>query len=235
MTANLSIIEEYRPGTITTWPSAEMTQETLNDLHVYFERLRGDYADPPRFFVEAPESVRRAVVDLNYLIHRWESHVHNERLSKPNSRLHCEFTDRPRHNLADEDYQHFTMTRQFGVLYINYCEVGKPLYDVFKDADLVVGDHNIKPLRYYSADFMISFHDGISAEKAADFRRRFDLWFDRNANYLNALGFVKDDPKLALGLIPVATLQMSEPADAIVANISQRQAIRSIQIIGKND
>ena len=31
-------------------------------------------------------------------------------------------------------------------------------------------------------------------------------WWDKNHNYLGALGFVKDDPKNAIGNIPVAMI-----------------------------
>jgi len=107
--------------------------------------------------------------------------------------------------MIDSDYQHFTLLRKFGEVYINYCEVGKPLYDVYKDGDNVVGEDNIRPLRYYSSDFTAYFHSRSNAS-VQKFLNGMDKWWNLNSNYLSDLGFVKDDPKNAIGNIPVAML-----------------------------
>ncbi len=201
----------------------------MNRLHVYFEEMRGDYDAPPDFFRRAPDTVKNAIINLNLLIHRWESFIYNETHQTLNSRVHCTFNRRPRHSLHDQDYEHFTMTRTFGTVYVNYCETGKPLYDVFKDGDIVIGEHNIKPLRYYSSDFMIAFHNGITVADAERFRITFDAWFDRNANFLIAHGFYKNDPKLALGLIPVASLDSAMGERGIIDAIASRQRIAYVK------
>jgi hypothetical protein len=108
-----------------------------------------------------------------------------------------------RRPLKSEDYRQFTLGKVHGHVYLNYCEVGKPLWDVFKDDDDVIGDGNIRPLRWYSGSFRIWFGEDRRHE---DQLARFNEWFDRNRRRMNALGFVQDSPDLSLGEIPVAAL-----------------------------
>ena len=96
---------------------------------------------------------------------------------------------------------------QFGTVYINYCEVGKPLLDVFKDDDEIVGDENIRPLRYYSADFQIKFGPDTLDEVYTDRETQFWKWFEQRENYFASIGLFKTN-NLSLGLIPVASLNI---------------------------
>lgn len=84
-------------------------------------------------------------------------------------------------------------------MYLNYCEVGKPLLDVFKDRDSIVGDNNIKPQRHYNADFMIKF--GPSTPKLYYWLRKFvfRVWCA-----LHPVAKHIPTNKLSAGMIPVA-------------------------------
>jgi hypothetical protein len=135
------------------------------------------------------------------------------------------FKDRPRMRLHEEDYELFTYKWQFGTVYINYCEVGKPILDVFKDNDTIVGDDNIRPLEYYSADFMIKF--GPSTDEAHYLRRQqaLDTWLATQEHSFT---------HLSLGLIPVATLnreQFTGLSDSDIVNeLSLDRTIRAVCI-----
>jgi len=225
--SQLHIIETYRPGTISLWPTVEMPQDRLNDFHLYFERLRGAIHDPAPFFKEAPPPVRRAITDLNIAIHRYESFIADQPIAS--RRIVCTFNDMVRHELVDSDYALFTMKHGFGSLYIGYCEVGKTIDEVFRDDDHVVTEGNIRPQRHYSADFTMVFHDP-EAGKVDQFFVDFNQWFERNAAWLRALGFVQHDPKLAIGFIPVATLQTSLTQDEVIAAIAPRQHLHSVRL-----
>lgn len=177
-----------------------VNQEILNKLHKYFEDMRGGTLSPAEFWKEAPENIKRCITDYNVLIHRLED-INNE------PRIVITFKNRLRHLLSDIDYDYFSTNRNFGEVYVNYCEVGKPLWDVFKDNDDVVGDDNIRPLKYYSADMSISF--GTSSMNSR--MHLFDQWWHRNENFLNSLGFHRGDKKLAIGHLPVAKM-VKDPA-----------------------
>lgn len=177
-----------------------VNQEILNKLHKYFEDMRGGVLSPGEFWNEAPENIKRCISDYNVLIHRLE-----DKNKKP--RIVITFKNRSRHLLSDNDFDYFSTNSNFGEVYVNYCEVGKPLWDVFKDNDDVVGDHNIRPLKYYSADMSIFF--GTSSMDSR--MHLFDQWWHRNENFLNSLGFHKKDKKLAIGHLPVAKM-VKDPA-----------------------
>lgn len=181
-----------------------MPQEQLNHLHHYFEKLRGGILTPTEFWLNSNEQIRDALDKYNVIIHRAENFYssHNNNYTP---RIVCTFNHRKRYLLEDKDYKYFTLERKFGEVYINYCEVGKPLYDVFKDGDDVVGEDNIRPLRYYSPDMTVSFHPR-SKNNVDKFLTDMDIWWDQNNNYLTALGFSKNDPKNAIGNIPVAKI-----------------------------
>lgn len=136
-----------------------MPQEQLNHLHHYFENLRGGILTPGEYFLNATEEQQFYLQRYNVIIHRAENFYSGQVKQGVYPRIVCTFADRRRYDLLDEDYVYFTMERYFGEVYINYCEVGKPLYDVYKDGDDVVGEDNIRPLRYYSSDFTVYFHD----------------------------------------------------------------------------
>lgn len=182
-----------------------MPQEHLNHLHHYFENLRGGVLSPTDFWHRSNLQVRNALERYNVIIHRAENFYHNITQEKNFPRIVCRFANRQRCDMVDADYTHFTLLRKFGEVYINYCEVGKPLYDIYKDGDDIVGEDNIRPLRYYSPDFTAYFHSS-SNKNVQRFLSGMDKWWDKNHDHLGDLGFVKDDPKNAIGSIPVAML-----------------------------
>lgn len=206
-----------------------MPQEQLNHLHHYFENLRGGVLSPAEYWNNATFEEKEALERYNVIIHRAENFYHNQQKSSFYPRIVCRFKDRTRYNILDEDYQYFTLTRKFGEVYINYCEVGKPLYDVYKDGDNIVGEDNIRPLRYYSCDFTAYFHNR-SQDSVDKFLQGMNNWWDQNNNYLSALGFTKDDPKNAIGNIPVAMLETSKSNQEIINDLCNYNSMKRVEV-----
>jgi hypothetical protein len=101
--------------------------------------------------------------------------------------------NRPMLDLADEDYQYWTLNYRPGDIRLNYCHKGKPIWDLFKDGDTHINDDNIRPQRRYSPDFNVVFDNGPG--ETADY---LYWWYEQGAK-LNNLGYFKDDPKCAIG------------------------------------
>lgn len=220
-----------RNEVITHTAYVGMPQEQLNHLHHYFENLRGGTLAPAGYWLNANEEEQLALERYNVIIHRAENFYHNKNVGSYFPRLVFTFKNRKRYELSDSDYEHFTLHRKFGEVYINYCEVGKPLYDVYKDGDDIVGEDNIRPLKWYSPDFTAYFHDRrtTSVDK---FLQGMDEWWDRNDNYLSALGFTKGDPKNAIGNIPVAMLESELTREEIIYNLISFNKIDRVEIDG---
>jgi len=189
----VDIINEYKSGTIYGFENIQ-GQEILNYLHKFFEDLRGDAEEGTEFYRSAPQHIKFAIDQFNVLIHECEHYIRNP--SSPT--IIVTFNHRPRFKLIEDDYNFFTFKWKYGEVYINYCEVGKPLLDVFKDKDEHIGEDNVRPQSYYSADFMVKF--GMDTPDVIYNHRleMFKQWYSQqDYNFEN----------LSLGMIPVASLE----------------------------
>jgi hypothetical protein len=57
-----------------------------------------------------------------------------------------------------------------------------------------------------------------------------DEWWDRNDNYLKALGFTKGDPKNAIGNIPVAMLETYLSKEEIIYNLIEFNKMDRVEL-----
>ncbi len=227
----IDVINSHSPGLIKHRAKEKMEQPLMNELHHYFERYRGSVLKPASYFRKAPFEVREALHAMNILIHRYEDQTRTEEDKaqgrKPSPRIVVTFKAFQRAELADADYPHFTKKEVWGRWYIDYCELGKPLWDVYQDKDEVVGEQNIRPLRYFSANALIHFGPTNSTKQITEQMKGFNDWWIENEKLLARLGFKKSDPKNSIGAIPVADLLRNRGA---IAGLNQAQAVR---LIGK--
>lgn len=210
--------------------SFNMTQDHLNLLHLYFEKLRGGILSTSEYWKKATPDQQKILERYNVLIHKTENFYRNRNSRSNYPRIVCTFQPKKRQLLSDSDYKHFTLVRKFGEVYINYCEVGKPLYDVFKDNDDIVGQDNIRPLKWFSPDFTISFYDRLQ-NNVDIFLTKMNSWWDLNEEKLNKLGFSKNDPKNAIGNIPVAKLKTNQDRLTILNSINDHYSLNHIEIL----
>ena len=131
--------------------SLSPTQSELNYLHKFFEDLRGEVLTGTEWFNRAPLYVKNSIEKFNALIHQLEANIR----TKNHPTIVVTFKDRPIFNLSENDLKHFTYRWVKGTAYINYCQIGKTILDVFKDKDTLA--EGIRPQQYYSADFMVKF------------------------------------------------------------------------------
>jgi hypothetical protein len=138
----------------------EYTQDCLNYLHNIFERYHGlldqQHSD---YWSRAPESVRKALAELNLAVHRCESVA-----SGTNPRFVCTWYGMPKtHQLALDLQEQYTESQiKFGTVYLNYCEIGKTAEDLANDNDKYIGDDAFQPFDHYSADFNVQFTESRS-------------------------------------------------------------------------
>jgi len=127
------------------------TQTDLNYLHKFFEDLRGNIETGTSWYNNAPKQIQMHVNEFNIIIHKLESYI--RKYDQPS--LVVTFKDRKRLPLNKQDYKEFTHKWKRNTVYINYCHVGKPILDLYKDKDIYC--KRIEPQTHYSADFMIKF------------------------------------------------------------------------------
>ena len=167
-------------------------QGDLNYLHKFFEDLRGEVNEGTEWFNAAPKDIQEYVERFNILIHKLEAELR----TKNHPTVVVTFKDRPIIALTDNDMKHFTFHWTHGTVYIDYCQVGKTVLDVFKDKDSIA--EGVRPQQYYSADFMIKFGPTIPYWQYILRKIYINFWLKRQSFEFKNLN---------LGMIPVADLQ----------------------------
>jgi hypothetical protein len=197
----IATVNGYSPGAIPISASEHTQQPQLNELHKYFEDHRGTIREPAALFTAAPQEVKTALEDFNLLIHEYEAYLEAQAKGTGSvASLDITFMrDWKREPLAPEDYAHFDLARDFGGIYLHYCEVGKQVFDAYVNQDDVVGGDNVRPLQYVSSAFDIYFGRSTGPDFELDFKKKFNAW-------LVEKGLDPRDPKLSIGYLKVGQL-----------------------------
>tara|TARA_B110000858_G_scaffold139693_1_gene158606 strand:+ start:197 stop:1006 length:810 start_codon:yes stop_codon:yes gene_type:complete len=187
-------------------------QQDLNYLHKFFEDLRGEATIGTEWFNNSPKKIQKCVERFNILIHQLEAELRTTN----HPTVVVTFKDRPVIDLTQEDMKHFTFQWTHGTVYINYCQVGKTVLDIFKDKDSVA--KGIRPQEFYSADFMVKFGPAIPYPMYLLRKIYINLWVK-----LQSFKF----KNLNLGMIPVADLIQ----DIDTTHLKKYNEVKGVQCI----
>ena len=222
----INIINTYYPDIITTKATLDIDQPQLNYLHKFFELLRGEVTEGTEFFKNAPIVVQNALSEFNIAIHACEEFIGYRSMSP---RITITFQNTTRYKLADSNYSEFTFQWKFGYIYLGYCEVGKSILEVFENQDDIVGDDNIRPMQSYDAGCSIRFGNDVSDNIYNKKLVAVNKW-------LATQSFKLDPTKLALGLIPVAKINIDDSGltgltnTEIVYSLSKYLQVKSVSL-----
>lgn len=202
-------INESFPGLIREKIDEDDVQGSINRIHIHF-------ADTRLNETLKNEQTRDAWAQLNNSLHAYESFLRSRDTEKSAGIPECNIVvtwERSFHRpLEEEDYGHFTVAKKFGTLYVNYCQVGRHLYEIFLSGDEVLADDHIYPLESVSADTYVWLGSTTGPKSLAMREAKIAKWFEENRAKMNALGFHWGDPRLAIGWIPVADF-VSSPSE----------------------
>lgn len=219
-------IRRHDPGAIDRDIGDDVTQDDLNYLHHVFETCHGLYDQQHQnlFFMASPPAVQDALADLNIWIHRYET-------LGDMPRFVATWKYKPYRDLFQwEDFQHFSLYEQWGDLRINYCEIGKTLYDLWHDNDRYISAQAFQPHHHYCFDFTVRF-TSLTQAQYADQEREIWRYFDQHQDFFNGLGYSRHDPRLCLGGITVAQLVQTQSRADIIALISRHQQFKSVILV----
>lgn len=222
----VKIISDYSPGLVQREFGSSITQDDLNYLHHVFEVYHGlyDQQHSNEFFSNSPTEVQNALGDLNIWIHRYES-------LNAFPRFVATWKYKPyRDTLDDAEFDLFTLHEEWGDLRLNYCEIGKTLYDFWKDNDQYIAPEAFKPQSHMCFDFTVKFMNSTKS----DFEKiEKNIWeyFDQNQDFFHALGYKKYDPKLSLGSITLGRLIKHQTESEIIESISKHQCLKNIKVV----
>ena len=225
-------------------PGLRLKHDACNELHRYFEELQGTAWDLSTYYKQTDYKTKYAIRQLNNLCHEIESLV----LAIRKKTLEPEWTrpsqittflNAPRYDLHEEDYELFKQNRynkELGGVYLHWSQIGKTLYEVFRDEDGRKLDEatcsTINHQKYYSGEFDIEWGQTINEdtfswkkEEMNDFR-----------SWLKLNDFDWEDPKLSLGYIKLGQVDLKKSFGTenfleIYKQLSNNLNITKIEII----
>lgn len=201
----------------------------MNQLHNHFEILQGKVWQISQYYTKADAKTKYAIRQLNNICHEIESLVLSQRKLAVNpfwirpSQI-TTFFNAPRFDLTNEHRQGFLTNkydRQFGGVYMHWTQIGKTLYEVFRDekapklnvgadaTDISIGSGTtceaITALKYYSGEFDIEWgRDTVMGGNQP--------WHDRDQqefrDWITANGLNWDDTSLSLGYLKIGQVDI---------------------------
>jgi hypothetical protein len=191
-------------------------QDTLNYLHHIFEVYHGLLGEQHhRFYLTAKPNVRKALSDLNILVHRCESAV------RGNPPRHIvTYFGLPKDRFFQEDhYKLFTNEHEFGTVMLNYVEIGKTIAELAIDNDQYIEPGAFKPYVHYSADFIVKYW-GTDPLQIKERNAIIQQYYESRSDF-----FGPWKPCYTDGSIPVAIIAQELDLKELVA----RQYVKSVK------
>lgn len=211
------ITETYTPDTLRDPDTLKTNQDLMNKLHNHFEHLQGTVWQLSDFYITANYETKFAIRQLNNLCHEAESLIlsQKKKVNAPDwirpSQI-TTFLNARRYEYPNELKQTFHETkydRKCGEVYLHWSQIGKTLFEVFRDEKGTDIDHvmceAITHLKYYSGEFDIEWardicfngqHPWYTQEIA-----KFRPWLERN-------GFNIQDKNFNFGYHPVGQVDL---------------------------
>jgi len=165
------ITEIFRPDTLRN--GIDPNQDLMNHLHLHFEHLQGTVWQLSDYYKRADYDTKFAIRQLNLLCHEAESLMLSQRkkIQAPDwvrpSQI-TTFLNAERLEFPNEYKTTFAETRydrQFGGVYLHWTQIGKTLFEVYRDEQGVDIDQTIcdaiTHLRYYSGEFDIDWGQNV--------------------------------------------------------------------------
>lgn len=215
----IDVINNYRPLVERKLYDIN-DQDTLNYLHHIFEVYHGLLDKPHKFYLQSPPNVKKALSDLNILVHRCEATYREY----PPRHIVTYFGLPKDRYLKEEHYSLLTNEHQFGTVFINYVEIGKTLSNLMDDDDHYIAPEAFKPYRHYSADFMVRYwaSDPLEVKQR---NAKIQSYYEAHRDFFGPWQACYAD-----GSIPVAIID--QPLDISVLVL--RQYVKSVLIKEEN-
>lgn len=192
----------------------------LNRLHNHFEKLQGTVENLSPYYLKADYETKYAIRQLNILCHEIETLITSQqkqsylpewtRPGQITTWLHA-----TRYNLSDEHRNLFLSNgydRKFGHVYMHWTQIGKTLFEVFRDENAPILTDTIceaiTQLQYYSGEFDIEWGvDVVYGDKKTPWHTReqdeFKKWLINNNRDPN-------DKNLSLGYLPIGEVNLEK-------------------------
>jgi hypothetical protein len=223
----------------------KINHDILNRVHNHFEHLQGTVGNLSPYYKSAHPKVKYSIRQLNNLCHEIENLCLSMRkkVQAPEWQRPSQITtflNATRYKLNGEHRKGFLTNgydRKFGHVYMHWAQIGKTLYEVFRDekgaAVTDVMCDAVTHLEYYSGEFDIEWGQDVVYGNAHPWHTKemdsFQFW-------LKANGFDVSDPMLSLGYLEIGKVNLNqsfgtENREKIWEIMSRRLDIYSIECL----
>ena len=209
--------DEY-PVEEDTSPGLYIKHGVMNRLHNHFEVLQGTVDNLSHYYILADYNTKYAIRQLNNLCHEIENLILSQRkqitlpewvrASQVTTFLHAD-----RYVLTDEHRKSFAngYDRKFGHVYMHWAQIGKTLFEVFRDENAPALDSTmcaaITHLQYYSGEFDVEWGNDVVYGKNKKWHN--ELIDDFNA-WLKKYNYDPCDTNLSLGYLPLGQIPLQQ-------------------------
>lgn len=178
--------------------------------------------------------------DFNLALHAIEGYLLEQVIVGESGGLHgatviFTWNDPCKVPIPQASYADFCLQYDFGAAYLNYSEVGRHIYEIYQAGDDALDDTHIRPHRHISANTFLWFGPSTGHFWAAKTRAKIATWFAERKDRFTRLGLEWDDPRLALGKIPVAQLEtpLYTPNEiaTYVRELSRFDRVESVEVL----
>ena len=214
------ITEVYTPELLRSDTLAP-NQDVMNILHNHFEHLQGTVWGLSEHYRRADYDTKFAIRQLNNLCHEAESLMLSQRKAwheqipewtRPSQIT--TFLNAPRYEFPTDHKTTFDEARydrRFGGVYLHWTQIGKTLFEVYRDEAGVDIDNAtcdaITHLRYYSGEFDIEWAQDVVFNGPHPWHTKeltgFREWLTRN-------GFDVNDTQYNYGYHPVGQVDLEK-------------------------
>ena len=188
----------------------------MNRLHNHFERLQGTVGELSQYYIWADDDTKWAIRQLNNLCHEMETLCLSQRKAEfdPMWVRPSQITTwlaAPRVDLTKEHRRLFKVNeydRHFGHVYMHWAQIGKTLYEVWRDEGAPDIDKTtceaITELKFFSGEFDIEWGRSITRQDPWHMieQAEFKGWLDKQ-------GYDSEDHAgLSLGYLPLGQVDL---------------------------
>ena len=194
-------------------------KEVLNRLHNHFEILQGTVEHPSQYYLTADYETKYAIRQLNVLCHEIENLILSQFKEKtmPDWIRPSQITtwlNAPRYELTAQHRKLFLENgydRRFGHVYMHWAQIGKTLFEVFRDEDAPILSNTtcdaITHLKYYSGEFDVEW--GLDVVTGKDSRHFWHIEQQKSFNeWLLKNNLDPNDENLSLGYLPIGKIDL---------------------------
>lgn len=214
--ADYHIAEQFTPETLRP-DGINPDQTIMNVLHNHFEHLQGTVWGLSDWYKRADYDTKFAIRQLNNLCHEAESLMLSQRKkielpewvrpSQITTFLNCPRLEFPAEYKTTFDETRYD--RRFGEVYLHWTQIGKTLYEVYRDENGVDIDKAtcdaITHLRFYSGEFDIEWAQNVMFHGPHPWHTKemtgFRTWLTRQ-------GFDTQDTQYNYGYHPVGQVDL---------------------------